>query len=774
MTIALPFNRLSVGTGNQASRIARSSSWLNRRGDVRKDVEALFAASESSRSSETAAAIDAYPVASTSYLPARVASDYPGNSERTSSSWKGKGRALPSTDASLQRKVNEYVEEGHFQRPLSTFFSENARDDAASESSTSTASTSDAVTDISGSYIGQPLLSIDQLPKTPAEAVQLVNVVAQGPKALSRLRGVLKRLKACPPQIRIAALSAALAFPVVPSTQWHDKSVRSSARNAVFDSNGTRAGVILDDITFHNLWSDLWSLAGETLNLSPDVATRILKNILSFPLPKGKKLRVSADDSCCGKAMRTLLFLAGLEDNPALAVNVLGRLLQSNLYHLNNGASSSFGQLDTFADLDVEETLADINDIVLILQDLLRSGILSSTTVNSFKLSEVITQAPTMSDDEFKHILKQTLLRIILQYYVDHGEQRYISRVAGLLEFTDTSALKKDSATDRDLSLMLNVAKDAMIQLRMDPRYASAAGRILRQLVQLQGVCLEQRDNTVGENDQAAFQVQGLLRDYFKIVLTGSAPEIDLLDVAKEVTYLWQAAVQAKLLPEKEFTILDLPQLVCFLELGTRVNDAPTQSLSRQAATVLSDRLQEAIKKREALENDLVNDALASLLAHSTMSSVSVSSSVDSILKLYHFFKTSDVVPGGFSLQSKNLRSLVQMARSRTQGSPQLDNIDEDAIPSSSSIIDHFMRCRSSWQAVPHPDYTALAGALLDNGEYDASRQVMQQLLRIKEVPSLEDVEIALKILSRDQPDEVRHIISDAKEEGLLVEPKVV
>lgn len=764
MSIALPLNRLGFGAGTQASRVARSSSWLNRRRNVRRDVEALFQALDGSRSPEAVVAIDSYPVASTSQLPAYTRPDYSIETQSPSAAWKGKSRETPLPDATNEAPANEYVEEGRIPRPLSKFFSVNAP--AKEENSdTPIASSSSSISHSSASVAQQ--LSLGEIPHTPTDAIRLVNIIAQSPKPLAKINRLLARLDNQPNQVQIAALSACLAYPVLAHADWNKQTLRK-ARNDASRYGIPDPRLALDDVTFYKIWTRLWGLAGETLHIPPDVATRTLKNILSIPPPK--KMLGKPESARLGKPLRTLLFLAGLEDNPTLAVSVLGQLLRPNMYCPTRLASAAHLDPDTVKTRGLTIPTAEVNDIVLILQDLLRSGILSPTVVNRFGLSEAISKAPSMLNDDFENLLKQTLLRIILQYYVDHGEHRYISRLARLVQPISQFTSKSDGDISlRDITLLRDAIAVSLQHLRIDQTHAATVARDLRHLLRMVQDYSPNPDATISGKSIPMPDLHRLLHSYFKIVFTDDLDVADVSKFSEEVARLWQSV-------KDTFAPDDLPQLsaaylACLLEHMTAARGMVDQDTVADTARMLYSEVHRSMTVARTIDNGSANHILASMvLSVQTIASAEEQSTL--VFDLYRFFQTSSKVTGGFSLQGRNLRSLVKLARSHaTSMADSAREPELEDMPTSSSILDHFMRTRSEWQAVPHSDYTALAGALLDNGDLAASRQVLQQLLRTKQVPSLEDVEICLQSLATTHPEDAQKIVSQAREEGLLVKP---
>ncbi|KAK9898228.1 hypothetical protein P389DRAFT_166556 [Cystobasidium minutum MCA 4210] len=796
MSIVLPFNRIGVSASGHASRAARSSSWLNRPRDVRRDVEALFKALEAPRSPDTAtvatsaaADVDSHAGgshASTSRHPHQFAHR---NAGTVKSPWKGKGRALPVDEDAVAQRLsrNEYVEEGYIRRPVSSFFNANAQrtkiEDVMSEAAPA-ASASVAVAKQASRKRAKVRLSKreihkiaavnsfrkrHQLPETESAAKLLVNRIASSPLPLESLNILLELMpEECSPQVEIAALTDCLAFPVMPHADWNLKSL-DKARSQAYNKGWLGPRIVIDDVTFYKVWMRLCDLAGENVKVSSEVATRTLKHILTLPSPK--KLMLKPEPYRVGKALRQLLFLAGLEDNPTLAVNILAQTIHINIFCSENLLAAA--QLDPgqAASLQTAVPAAEVNDIVLILQDLLRSGIFSPSLVNRFGLSEVISKAPTLSSEAFGALLKQTLLRIILQYYVDHGEQRYIPNIASVIKSIDTTNSKEAVASqESDLTLLLDAAKTSLTHLRYDPRHAASVARCIARLLQALPDSMPQTQSNNDEPSTPLGDVRRVVNDYFQIVLDPATEEIEEAAIATDLSRLWRTlsdtrALNVELLPS--ITILQQARLLKILSLS---KDDELEALLLDAARHLAKRAQLAVDRGTKLGNHVANSVLHGVVHLGRHLHTKQAEHFDVLGQIYDLFRRQDSVLGGFSLQSQTLRPLIQFLQ---QVTPSTAEEAGDSTVSSSFVIGHFMRTRSAWKVVPHADYTALAGALLDNGEPDAARQVLKQIFDAKEVPSLEDVEICLKILARKHPLQARKIIDNAQKEGLLVEPQI-
>lgn len=783
MSIALPFNRISVSASGHAGRVARSSSWLNKPREVRRDVQALFQVLEGSRSGDNAAVAtsDAYsqagsPHASTSTsLPASL-----NDRSRTSAAWKGKGRALPADEdlSATRTSARDYVEEGLITRPISTFFDTNAQS-ATTRLLSPTASTSKATTAVKKKQKRARLSTREiqkqvavkafrahyELPETPSAARTLVNYLASNTQPLARMNILLDLLPECPPQVEIAALVDCLTFPLMPHADWN-KHVLDNARSEVYNKGYTGPRMVIDDVTFYKVWMRLCDLAGDNLTLSPEVAVRTLKLILTLPSPK--KMMRKPDAYRIGKPLRQLLFLAGLEDNPTLAVNVLAQAIYPNIFCAKHLLAAAQLDPEQIKKLQVPEATSEVNDIVLILQDLLRSGILSPSIVNRFGLSDTISKAPTMATTDFEILLRQTLLRIILQYYVDHGEQRYTASVAQALEpIAAAGSTEARSMQERDTLLLIESAKTSLRHLRFDLRQANATAQVLTRTV-------ETIPQSIIESSSAVtfIDMRRVLRNFFKIVLEPDVEEVKDEAIGNDLAHLWSAIDRKGLIYAGEDHLLSVSQTARLLKMISHKAEAGSRPLLLDTARELIERVQQEINAGQKLNNDTANAIVDGVVHACTPKPSNQTENNQLVSKIYHLLLRPNIVQSGFSLQSQTLRPLVQYAR-KYPSSIAGQEAEEETKISGSAIIDHFMRTRGSWKVVPHADYTALAGALLDNEEPIAARQVLKQIFDAKEVPSLEDVEICLKMLARRHPEEARRIIEKAQEEGLRVAPDI-
>ena len=250
---------------------------------------------------------------------------------------------------------------------------------------------------------------------------------------------------------------------------------RSIRRAGEPEEAGTLPEPISQELFFQT-WETLWQLTGERLDMASDDATQILEHLLLLPPPDG----VAGDTPAAAgpreagaayrtRALRHLLFLAGIEEHPDLALDLLTSLVSPLALctpahlHATSIRLASAGR-------------ATVEDMVLILQDLLRSGIIRSSLIAEFNLSGIVNRSLDLPADTFLALLRQVLLRVLVRCYANRYD---FDRSTLLLRYLET--IEGDTESDRlkDGQLLESVCKAALRASREDGKWVPRVGALL-------------------------------------------------------------------------------------------------------------------------------------------------------------------------------------------------------------------------------------------------------------------------------------------------------
>ncbi|CAD6576457.1 MAG: hypothetical protein CYPHOPRED_006010, partial [Cyphobasidiales sp. Tagirdzhanova-0007] len=284
------------------------------------------------------------------------------------------------------------------------------------------------------------------LPQSQSRIRQLILSAQDScqPKIVKEILAALRKLPST--DLEEIARHALLVYPVVrPYHAFRDRSARlSKSRN-----RQTAAVHIPQDMFLEN-WNRLWTVRGESLRLQPEVASHLLEVILDLPaqdgLDYGKESEVSA--------LRHLLFLAGLDQHPVLALDLLTHIIEPH-------AITALPYLEELPRYSQKETASD--DIPLVLHDLLRAGIVTSTVIKEFDVTSAIGKASILPKDQYNVLLSQLLLRMITRTY---AIMRRFDRALLLLRYLQPlpGAFARPEQESRDVVLIKDVCIAALQQ----------------------------------------------------------------------------------------------------------------------------------------------------------------------------------------------------------------------------------------------------------------------------------------------------------------------
>lgn len=754
MSKALSFGRLGSVAGHKSLAARPSSTWYKRKAEVlqaithaltlrRTDIDTFARSYSGSDATATATATT-------------IDGEHEEGRKPLS---KGKGRAV-SADLATNNDTTTNLAEIQNRRPVSDFVStyHSSRDEPQASTSTASHRTHEAVE--AGALSGPPL------PQTPLEARSLVYAIAMASHPLANIRSLLTSVQDASLSVELAVLETCLGFPVIPAAHWNKEGVAQARKEAKSVGNRKGSRLFLDESMFYSIWTRLWSLADERLTLPPGIAALTLKRIITIPSPL--KMNGNAEASRSVTALRQLMFLAGLKENSTLAVMVLGHVLHRNLYC--DERLMAHGQLAVEETLPSDKTLPDAKDFdtVRILQDLLRSGVLSPDIVNRFGLTKLLTREATLGADVFESLFKQTLLRTVLQYHIDHDEEQHIFKVWAVIKPLDGGNPSETlAASHRDSLLLLDAIQSNMRNLRYEQRDISATARNILQLLDILAKHPLPLETRKGTHEPSLQMLRGLLRDFFKILLSPEHVPPANENIAREAVSLWAATM--KIDPDL-CQRLPLSQLAHLLQIFSAADTEQSQGVIIEVASLIVNTTLKMLHQGAEIENGLANEILGSLLKNFMRHSRANRTHLRQVQQIYEAFVDSSRMSGNFSLQGRYLRDLVNATKVAEE--QRIEGRDASRVFSPSAIINQFMKTRKAWKSIPHSDYTALAGALIDNEEYGAALQVLRQLYKMKEVPTLADVELCLKALEKVEPGRSREIMQGPWRQGLSHPPE--
>ena len=347
-----------------------------------------------------------------------------------------------------------------------------------------------------------------KLPKTQRGLRQLVDAAF----ALGREKALYQVVAACQAEglrIELAqyALQCILELPVIRPYHQHMEKLNRRTRRALLQKSSVlavdpealrrrtlshshpasvrREGMLGEAETlpkpislklFFQAWETLWQLMGERLDMASDEAGQVLERLLLLPSPASvAEDRIDADGrreagaAYRTRALRHLLFLAGIEEHPDLALDLLTSLVSplalSTPAHLS---ATPVGQASA-GRVSVEE-------VVLILQDLLRSGIIRPSLITEFNLSGIVNRSLDLPADTFLALLRQVLLRVLVRCYANRYD---FDRSTLLLRYPET--VEGDTEADRlkDGQLLESVCEAALRASSEDGKWVGRVGALL-------------------------------------------------------------------------------------------------------------------------------------------------------------------------------------------------------------------------------------------------------------------------------------------------------
>lgn len=264
------------------------------------------------------------------------------------------------------------------------------------------------------------------------------------------------------------ALRAILALPVQAPYHAHIARLNRRTRRAV---RKTSARQEEDDgisyIFFSSAWQQLWDLCGPDVHLEPNLARSILPTIMAMRVDSPSRLQAFQLP-----ALRHLLFSAGITENPSLGLDLLAHAV----------APHTFASAFHHAQIQRHPPTASVDEIVLIMQDLLRAGVLKPETVNEFNLPLVISKSLELPADQFIQLLRQTVLRIVARSYTArhvHDRALFVLRYLDLVEGGMELDRRKDGA------LAVDICMSALNASEHDGKWVSRVATLL--IMALQG-----------------------------------------------------------------------------------------------------------------------------------------------------------------------------------------------------------------------------------------------------------------------------------------------
>jgi hypothetical protein len=229
---------------------------------------------------------------------------------------------------------------------------------------------------------------------------------------------------------------------------------------------GVRDEEGLSQTFFAAVWQQFWDHFGPSVHIEMEMANKILQTIIGLELDQA--LETSAFQL---SALRHLLFSAAIKENPALALDLLAHAVKPQ----------TFAAAPHLVNIQRLPSTATVDEIVLILQDLLRAGIIKPEVVVEFNLSQVISRSLELSPEKFMVLLQQVLLRVLARCYVG----RYLHDRATLtLRYLDV--IEGDTEIDRqkDGNLAASICQAALTASEHDGKWVNRVATLFIMAIQ--------------------------------------------------------------------------------------------------------------------------------------------------------------------------------------------------------------------------------------------------------------------------------------------------
>ncbi|KAL7009792.1 hypothetical protein EMMF5_000700 [Cystobasidiomycetes sp. EMM_F5] len=528
---------------------------------------------------------------------------------------------------------------------------------------------------------------------------------------------------------------------------------------------------LVNDAIYFTAWQRLWDLGGEGVQMEAAPAKKLLEYLLNEEPPftgsSGQtKIQLRKPNT---RSLRHLLFLAGINDNPVLALDLFTHVCFP--YFLTKPAHTvtapETSDPSGASDGAVEFGESFRNDMSLILHDVLRSGIIPSFLLQRSQLLALISKresvfsrvassfsaTPLEAAASGTQVLHQTLLRIIITCYSEtyraHERATLLLRLLEPVPQTDASV---------DAAIFIDVCTSALNASAIDGRWV---GRVAGSLIlALTGKVHLQTGGSSMSSPPVDEQWRQLLRLFFDTALPEGA--LGKRVRASSASLVWKALSCA--LPHGEVAglrVLSASQLAHLARSavgpyratrGDTVDSSsgsdstdplsPSADLAVLIKVTLHSVQQQSLFSActEGSANYLLQELLFAL--HTTRKRISQQSLGDMLADLreiYQIFKHS-----GFTPNTRNLVPLADLMRSKSNSKA----VD----PDSRSVIDSFLTERSNRADLDPCQMTSVLRACIVNHDAQGAADVLELLLRQRLTPSLADLGIILSVIASGSP----------------------
>lgn len=646
------------------------------------------------------------------------------------------------------------------------------------------------------------------IPRSPLRLYQLVTFAYRAKKE-SIIYDVLHKIRHNPlyGEVEVQALFAVLDLPV--DTGRHTHQVRAARR----EGRTIEENKISQDL-FFSAWTRLWDLHGESLSFDPSQAAHILQTLLHI-LSTTSTPSIRSEEAVSAKTLRHLVFLAGLDENPILALDLLTYILYPHFLAL-----STFKPLDKSSLPPASKTQKD--DIPLILHDILRSGIIPSSVIKEFDLSSIIGRGSLLSSEKFSRLLKQTLLRMVIRTYTNRKRLDRATSCLKLLEDMDDDGrgmtistpsimqLQKDQQRERDVNLLRDVCKSALQASETSGQWVNRISEILSNALLFTASTssgLKQiwdLPSSLLARNEADLH---LLRLFFDTALPPSPPVVHHSRIRYTAAMMVWKALHSALGPGKidEVVRLSMDQAVRILAFTSRTyseenmarfanyfsSSSPSPKIQQdEESTQRHDfiRMIRYIRERifftpQQCTTKQANDILSILLTSTPISGdiKAQQNKVKAIIQLYETFISPNMRLAGqpFYLQRRNLVPLVQAVNSLSDTSSL--GTDSNGAKNTltrrkqaDSIIHRFIQDRSDDYQKSHrlarDDLTTITRAFLANGDRNSAFGVLSRMIQDAQIPSLGDVEAIIEDMLSSDPETGLQVLENCLQAGLKID----
>ena len=593
------------------------------------------------------------------------------------------------------------------------------------------------------------------IPRSPTRAGRLV-LLAHNRREASLLAEILLKIRDnSNSEVEEAALLALLRCPV--QQQYHAHRVRSASlhnENQVHKEN-----LPISQKLLMTVWRRLWELRGETLKLEPDLAKTTLEILLDLPVDG-----IQRGPESGARALRHLLFLAGLDRNPALALDLLAHIIVPH----------ALVSIPHLADLPYySQSTTAIDDIPLVLHDLLRAGIITSSVIKEFDLSETYSKASTLSAGDAHDQLGQTLLRMIVRTYANMQKFHRATLLLRYLKPLEGAIAGKQHQKDAKLT------KDVCIAaLHASSTTGKWVGRVA--IIITSALLGKLRVWPPKSGDEGIDSK--LLKLYFDTALPFQTVTMPLRRIKRSsASLVWKALHTCNTSTSFSPSLDQMSRLLNHFSrettkethelLGNFFSDS-ADDLEWSEQLLIIRHIQEYLKvSPHDWTFSQVNDILFTLLTSGAPSSKLRKVRGHTTLQIYGFLvsASAEASISAFTLRTDNLVPLVKLIRSLPDPTDDGSSREEEA----DLVIHRYLKDRQGYRMLDPVDMTSVAAAFFENDDREAGLRVFRRMLEIRRVPRLADLKALFSELAKADLELAANMYMQAIHVGLKPIPEI-